>query len=160
MKQSKFLHAILGFGFFFFGLAMAVVLIMIVTGLSNPNAKIPIAVTGLVIPITSVFSIGMGVLILRLFPYEVTCDSNGLTMLFLFRKERVNWEKIEWYKNIGIKVYVWIALKYYSIRKDSICARKAIVLLPSNGTILSWSANDYLTLLDQYIPNKKVLKNK
>jgi hypothetical protein len=135
---------------------------MYVAGLGNPNPQIPIVVVGLVIPLMSIFFIGLGIVDLHSFPHAVTWDNNGLAMSFLFRKEQVSWEDVEWYNNIIIcgidfsgSYHIWILLKYYSIRNGSVCARKAIFFLPSVGSTMSWSAKDFLTVLDQYIPNKR-----
>jgi len=123
-------------------------------GKGYPNTQMPIPVIFIAMAF-SILGTGIGVSTLRSFPYEVMCDSSGLSVSFLFRKEQVSWKEIEWYKNISGCVYVWILLKYHSTGKGGVRVRRAVLLLPSIGSTLSWSPKDYVTMLDQYIPNKK-----
>lgn len=35
------------------------------------------------------------------FAYETSFEKNGIEMRFVFRKDRVPWESIEWHRNVG-----------------------------------------------------------
>ena len=47
--------------------------------------------------------IGVGVLTLKSLSYQTDFDPTGIIMSFVFGKERIPWECIEWYRNIGLR---------------------------------------------------------
>jgi hypothetical protein len=51
----------------------------------------------------AVILIGVGVLTLNSLSYQTDFDPTGIIMSFVFRKERISWECIEWYRNIGLR---------------------------------------------------------
>jgi len=104
----------------------------------------------------------IGFLVLKVFAYEVRCDDKGLKISFVFREKWINWDAVEWYKNVAWRgnfkggANVWITLKYHDLRDRKKHKHKAVLLLPSIGSPSGVSSKIYATVLDQYIPDKKI----
>lgn len=154
---TKLIHIFLGSLFVTVGMLIAV------AGTLAALQKIFI-VPLIALPVSAI-SMTIGFITIRAFPYVATCDSAGLNMLFVFRQERVFWEQVERYKNIGAKgrffagPNIWILMEYRIAAKDGISQKKAILLLPSlESSYDSLFAKDYTTELDQHIPNRRNFK--
>ena len=140
-------------GFVFLVLGLAVISALTAVGI-HENV---IVFLGLPLPLLMV---GVGILILVSFAYKVFCDETGIKMSFVFRKEHVPWEYVDWYKNVGYRgkvegqANVWVLLKYRSGGEGNALVRHALLLLRGEGPVVGWSAKGYTTELNKHIPSR------
>lgn len=105
-------------------------------------------------------ALALGIITLSARPYNIIWEDEGVEMSFVFRKDKVTWDQVEWYKNWGFRgnfrggVNVWVVLKYRQATKGRTKFHKAVLLLPSSESFDSFSSAYYKTILDKYIPNK------
>jgi hypothetical protein len=112
------------------------------------------AFLGLPIPF---LMLGMGILSLTSFSYKVLCSETGISMSFVFREVHVPWENVDYHRNVAFRgkinggANVWVLLKYR--RQSDMRTHRALLLLPSVGPVVGWSAKEYTTELSRYIPS-------
>jgi hypothetical protein len=94
------------------------------------------------------------------FSYETSFDKNGIEMQFVFRKDRVLRESIEWHKNIGFRnkilggANVWVVLKYKLPNGHGTLFRRAILFVPGIGPVVGTATRDFKTPLDAFSSTK------
>jgi hypothetical protein len=104
--------------------------------------------------------IGVGVLTLKSLSYQTEFDATGIIMSFVFGKERIPWECIEWYRNIGYRgkfrggANIWVWMKYRQPEKNITRWSIALLILEGVGPVVGWSAKEYKTQLNAFIPDK------
>ncbi len=146
--MERFMWATLGVVFLVVGLVVTFVCISV-------GIYVDItAFLGLPIPL---LMLGMGILVLTSFSYKVLCGETGITMFFVFSEVRVPWEYVEYHNNVACRVKikgganVWVLLKYRG--QSNMRTHRALLLLPSVGPVVGWSAKEYTTELSKYIPS-------
>ncbi len=151
--MGRFLCGTLGALFLAVG---ALVIVAIIIGARQSHSALFI-----VLPVPALLVL-IGFLALKVFACEVHCDDKGLKLSFVFREKWINWDAVEWYKNVAWRgsfkggANVWITLKYHDVWDGKKHEHKAILLLPSIGLPSGMSSKEYTTSLDQYIPDKKI----
>lgn len=91
------------------------------------------------------------------FAYETSFDKNGIDMQFVFRKDRVPWESIEWHRNVGFRnkisggANVWVVLKYKLPKEHGALFRRAVLFVPGIGPAVGTATRDYKTPLNLFL---------
>lgn len=153
VNMRRFLCGTLGALFLAVGV---LVIVAIIIGIRQSHSALFI-----VLPVPALLVL-IGFLALKVFACEVRCDDKGLKLSFVFREKLINWDAVEWYKNLAWResfkggANVWITLKYHDVLDGKKHEHKAILLLSSIGSQFGVSSELYTTALDQYIPDKKI----
>lgn len=114
--------------------------------------------------LTLAWSSGMlcvGLITFLSFGYETSFDKNGIDMQFVFRKDRVPWESIEWHRNVGFRnqisggANVWVVLKYKLSKECGARYRRAVLRVPGIGPVVGMATRDFKTPLDLFCPNRR-----
>ena len=103
----------------------------------------------------------LGLITLMSFAYETSFDKNGIEMQFVFRKDRVPWESIEWHRNVGFwnrisgGADVWVVLKYKPPKEYGARSRRAVLGVPGIGPVVGTATRDFKTPLDSFLSNRR-----
>jgi hypothetical protein len=146
----KAFSTLLGFTFLGVGLALTVGLILAIQqGQLMLILGLPVVLMALT----------LGILTLRYLSVETSCDADGLTLQFPFRQQRVAWDEVLSYKNIGYRgklnggANIWVVLRYQIAKAESVSSF-AILLLPGEGPVVSFTSKEYTTALNRFIPDR------
>jgi hypothetical protein len=100
-----------------------------------------------------------GVLWLKMCPYEVSWDTRGLSLRFVFTRGHVRWEQADSYKYVSFrgtfhagKSNIWVLLTHGRVDHGS---SRVMLLLPGTGPAFALRSRHYVTALDEFIPGKK-----
>lgn len=95
------------------------------------------------------------------FAYETSFEKNGIEMRFVFRKDRVPWESIEWHRNVGFRnkisggANVWVVLKYKLSKEHGTFFRRAVLFVPGMGPVVGTTTREFKTQLDLFLSNRR-----
>ena len=115
--------------------------------------------------ITSIIPMGVGVIVLTIGAYNVTCDDKQITLAFVFRTESVPWELVKCYQKLfigwslrgkgpEIDAGVLILLKYLRAKSGGLTPASAVFWIRGTGPAFSLSRREFTTALDRFIPHK------
>lgn len=151
------ISALVGVSFTALGAVMTAALLFILL-----VDRTPAALFGL---LPAVLGLGLGLIILTRGAYDVTADTKGLNLKFLFRNERVPWTRVRSYRKIGatwgaavegavLRAGVFIILHYDGAAATRASAARAYFWAVGLGPAFSRSPEDYRTFLDEHVPEK------
>ena len=118
------------------------------------------------VPLVLTFAMSFAMLCLGLttmmsFAYETSVDKNGIEMQFVFRKERVPSESIEWHRNVGFinkisgGANVWVVLKYKLFKEHGTHSRRAFLLISGTGPVVGTATREFKTSIDSFLSNRR-----
>ena len=118
--------------------------------------------TPLVLAFTvSIAMLCLGLITLMSYAYETRFDKNGIEMQFVFRKDRVPWELVEWHRNVGFRnrisggANVWTVLKYKRTNKPGEHSCIAVLLVTeTTGPAVGMAIKEFKTPLDSFLSHK------
>ena len=103
----------------------------------------------------------LGLITLMSYAYETSFDKTGIEMQFVFRKERVPWESIEWHRNVGFVnnisggANVWVVLKYKLFKEHGTHSRRAFLLISGTGPVVGTATREFKTSIDSFLSNRR-----
>jgi hypothetical protein len=95
----------------------------------------------------------LGLITLMCYAYESRFEKSGIEMQFVFRKERVSWESIQWHRKLFFKnklsgANVWVLLKYAASDGNVTHTRKVVLAVPGTGPALGTALKEFQTPFD------------
>jgi hypothetical protein len=113
------------------------------------------------IPLILVLTMSLAMLCLvalSAFAYETRFGKDGAELQFVFRKDHVPWESIEWHRNVGFKnrilggANVWVILKYKQPTQGDVYFRKAVLFVAATaGPAVGISTKEFKTPFDSLL---------
>ncbi|HKY72642.1 MAG TPA: hypothetical protein VJL88_12045 [Nitrospira sp.] len=153
--MRKHFISIIGLAFLFVGSLLMVALLIAGTGVVGSGHAELILFS----PFPAIM-FGVGLLTLRSLSYHTDFDPAGITTNFVFGKERIPWESIQSYRNVGFRgkfhggANIWVWVKYRQPGKSITGCRRALLILEGAGPVVGWSAREYKTQLNEFVPDK------
>jgi hypothetical protein len=145
----------------FLGIGLFMAAFIILAGLVyRGNGDTTALVILLLVLLMSLMMMGIGIMSFRAFSYKTHCDESGIWLNFPLRNEHVLWQNVDCYRNISHKgkfkggANVWIALKYRKHGQHDRRKKSAILILEGIGPTVAWSAKEYTTVLNRFVPDK------
>ena len=149
--MKRLLWAMVGCLFLTVGVLL-VILSLAATLRHNDALPLLMAVAGLAVATFGIFW-------LKACPFEVLCDTRGLSMGFIFNRRHVAWEHVDWYRYVGFRgtfragrSNVWVLLRH---RRPARGSSRVMLLLPGTGSAFAMGSRQYITVLDQHISTKR-----
>jgi hypothetical protein len=155
--MKRFFAILLGLLMTGAGCLLGVVAILSIVGVGQRLPLVP-----LILALDMSFAmLCVGLVTWMSFAYETSFDKNGIEMQFVFRKDRVPRESIEWHRNVGFRnkisggANVWVVLKYKLPKEHGTLFRRAVLLVPGIGPVVGTATRDFKTLLDSFLSSKR-----
>lgn len=150
--MSRFLTVLFSLGAIGVGGLLGVLaMLSLVVGFEE---QLPLLVLILTFAMSSVM-LFFGLVVLMSYAYESIFDKNGIEMQFVFRKERVPWESIQWHRKLFFKnkfsgANVWVLLKYVASDGNVTRSRKVVLAVPGKGPALGMALKEFQTPFDYW----------
>lgn len=155
--MKRLVAALVGVSFTALGAAMAASFLFVLVA-----DRATVALVGL---LPAVLGLLLGPVVLTRAAYDVTADSEGLNLRFVFRSERVPWTRVRSYRKIGVtwgaavdgavlRAGIFIILDYDRAASADAPANRAYFWVVGLGPAFSRSSEDYRTFLDEHVPEK------
>ena len=117
----------------------------------------PLPLVPLILCFAASFALlSLGLIALMSFAYKASFDKTGIEMQFVFRKERVPWESIEWHRNVFFMnrvsggADVCVVLKYKLLKEHGTHFRRAVLSVQGIGPVVGTATREFTTPLDSF----------
>lgn len=153
--MNRFLTILLGFWTTGIGCLLGGVAMLSPMGIGDK----PLPLTPLILTVTMACAmLFLGCITLTSYAYKTSFDKNGIEMQFVFRKDHVPWESIEWHRNVGFRnrisggANVWTVLKHKRANKPGEYSRIAVLLVTeTTGPAVGMATKEFKTPLDSFL---------
>ena len=155
---NRFFVIVLGLLMTGVGCLLGVIAILSLVGIMGQRLPLVPLILALVMSFTMLC---VGFIVWLSFAYETSFDKNGIEMRFVFRKDRVPRESIEWHKNVGFRnkilggANVWVVLKYKLPKEHGVHFRRAVLFVPGIGPVVGTATREFKTPFDSLLSNGK-----
>ena len=119
------------------------------------------AVGALIIFGVSFLGIILGIVLSFKYSVETSIDNDGLLLTFVWSKEKVRWDQINWYKYmawrwgfVSRRFELWTIIRYSRSKDHGSKDCKALLALKARESFVGLRVRNYTTDLNGFIPTK------